>query len=127
MKLPRVFSLLLCDRLAFDPAAGQASLVGVFQALRFRTFPSPPQSFTVYTALYDGIGEGTMEVVVTRLESEKDIGSYQRWFTLPGRARVVNFVTEFKRCVFEAPGRYAIALRFDKQELTHRYLDIFTE
>jgi hypothetical protein len=127
MRLPRAFGLVLCDRMAFDPGTAEVSLVGIFQARRFRNFPSPPQRFTVYTTLYDGVGEGTMEVVVSRLETEEDVGSYKKWFTLPGRGQVVNLALELKRCVFPAPGRYGVLLCFDGKEITDRYLEIFTE
>jgi hypothetical protein len=113
--------------MALEPSTGVVSLVGVFQARRFRNFPSPVQGFTVYTTLYDGVGEGTMELAVSHLETEKDVGSYKRWFTLPGRGRVFNLVLELKRCVFPAAGRYGVALRFGGKEITSRYLDIFTE
>ena len=71
MKRPLVVGLQLCQRLGFNPQQGEVSLVGLFHALRFRTFPSPPQRFAVYVALYDGEGEGTMELVLTRPLGER--------------------------------------------------------
>jgi len=52
MKSPEVFSLVLCKRLDFVQQPGQASLVGLFHALRFENFPTAPARFTVYVALF---------------------------------------------------------------------------
>jgi hypothetical protein len=125
VKLPDVVGLMMCERIGPDPATGRVSLLGLFQALRFRTFPSPPQQFIVYTALYDGEGEGTMEVVASRLETAVNFHSSRMWITFPARWQIVNLTFPFTHCVFPAPGRCALTLRFDGNELTHRYLDIF--
>jgi hypothetical protein len=125
VKLPEVLGLAMCERFGPDPATGRASLLGVFHALRFRVFPTAPQRFMVYTALFDGEGEGTIELIVSRLETEEDVHSYRRWFTFPERWQVINLMIPFTRCVFPAPGRYALTLRFNGNELTFRYMDIF--
>ena|SRR5438094_7692073 len=62
VRAPRVVGLVLCKSLSFLPPGGKPSLIDVFHALRFRHFPSPQLNFTVYFALYDGVGEGIMEL-----------------------------------------------------------------
>jgi hypothetical protein len=124
MKLPRVVGLVLCDHLHVDPAVGELSLIGVFQRLTFSTWPSPAQPFVAYALLYGGQGEGTIELVVTQLETERDIYTYKRWIAFPGQGLSVHLQVSVRQCAFPAPGRYAVTLRFDKNELTSRYLDI---
>jgi hypothetical protein len=95
---------------------GGASVVNVFHALHFPTFPSRRQNFSVYAALYDGEGEGTMEsmeLVLSRLETEEDRILHRRWFTFPGRGQVANVEIPVIGCVFPAPGRYGFSLIFD--------------
>jgi hypothetical protein len=125
MKVPQVIALLLCDRMGLDPSSGQVSLLGIFQARYFPTFPSPPQNFTAYVALYDGEGDGTMELLLTRLETEEDITLYKKWLTFPGRGQIVNVEIKVRNCEFPAPGRYALTLSFDNKLLTQRYLEIY--
>jgi hypothetical protein len=108
-----------------NPQEGKISLTGLFQPLHFRRFPSPLQKFTVYAALYDGVGEGTMELEVARLETEEKIYSHKRWVTFPGRGMLVNLEMKVGKCVFPAPGQYMLSLRFDHQELSQRNLEIF--
>jgi hypothetical protein len=122
---PAVVGLVLCERWAIDPTNGQMSLVGIFHTLRVPRFPTPPRGFTAYAALYGGVGEGTMELVVTRLETEQDIYRYRRWFAFPRGVQLINLEIKVRKCRFPAPGRYAVSLRFDGQELTYRYLSVF--
>jgi Family of unknown function (DUF6941) len=77
--------------------------------------------------LLGGDGEGTMELSVTQALTEVDVRTYQRWLGLPGRSTLVNVEIRVRGCVFEAPGRYAVTLRFDGQELTNRPFDVFRE
>jgi hypothetical protein len=65
------------------------SFVHVFPALLFPSFPSPPQHFTVYAALYGGEGEVRMELVISRLEPEKDRILHKKGVAFPGRGEVI--------------------------------------
>jgi hypothetical protein len=125
IKLPQVVGLYPCDRIDLNTQTGQVSLVGIFHSLHFRAFPSPRKKFTVYAALYDGLGEGTMDLRITRLETEGDIYSHARWYSFPGRGRLAHVDVPVTKCAFPAPGRYAFKLRFDKQELTQRLVEIY--
>jgi hypothetical protein len=110
--------------MGIDLHTRQTSLVGLFNALTFPTFPASG-AFTVYTALYGGAGEGTMRLRVTRLETEEDISSYEQWRGLPGQGITFHEEIKVRQCNFPAPGRYALSLTFDGEELAFRYLDVF--
>jgi hypothetical protein len=125
MKQPDVVGMVLCDRIDFGAHVGQASLVNVFHAQRFSSFPAPPLDFVVYVALYDGEGEGTIELILTRLETEEDITLYKEWRALPGRGQIVNVEIKVRQCELPAPGRYVLALFFDNRILAYRYLEVF--
>ncbi|SRR5216683_3999357 len=107
---PRVLGLTLCDRMEINPATGKVSLVGIFQAMHFRDFQAARRSFTIYFALYDGAGEGIIELAITQLETEKDILYKERRVTFPGRGLVMNMEFPVQNCRFPAPGNYAITL-----------------
>jgi hypothetical protein len=124
-KLPKLVALVLCNELRVDPVKGETSLGGLFHARFVQSFPSPPQVFTVYVALNGGIGEGIMQLVVTCLETEKDVYSYKKWFIASGPDSVVNVEIKIRKCRFPVPGRYGFSLRFDDEEVTHRTLQVF--
>lgn len=123
-KLPSVLSLVLCRELLVDPIRGETSLAGLFHARSVSLFPSPPQTFTVYVALKGGKGEGIMQLVITCLETEKDVYSYKKWFVVPGPDAVVNIEIMIRKCRFPVSGRYGFSLRFDGEEVTHRTLQV---
>ena len=124
MKMPRVLGLVLCKRLEVDPTRAELSLTGLLHMLRCPSWPTPPQHFTAYTALHGGEGEGTMELVITEMATERDIFRRRWWFRVPDRDVTVHLEVPVRGCVFPAAGRYGVTLRFDGTELTRRHLDL---
>ena len=124
MKPTRVVGLVLCKRLHVDPGLAELSLVGLFHSLELASWPSAPQSFTVYTALHGGEGEGRMELIVTQMATELDLFRRRWWYALPGRRRTVHLEVPIRRCVFPAPGRYGVTLRFENEDLNRRSFDV---
>jgi hypothetical protein len=128
IQIPQVVGLIVCERLEPNPETGLTSLVGIVQAMRFPHFPSEPHAFTVYVALTDGIGEGTLRLLITRLETNEEVYYHDRWVTFPNdRLLVLNMVIPVSRCVFPAPGRYSFGLFLDKQLVSERALPVFHE
>lgn len=127
IKLPDVIGMVLCDCLDFATFPGKPTLMGIFHALRFLHYPAPPRQFTAYCGLYDGVGDGTMELTMTHVQTGIDIHRLQKWYSFPRRLYHVNMEMNVHDCVFPFPGQYVIVLRFDGQELTHRYLDLYQE
>lgn len=122
---PLVVGLLLCERFSVSAQAG-ASLEGLFNGLYFRDFPSLPREFTAYACLYRASGEGTIELLVTDAQTERDIYRYQSWATFPSPSPPVHTVIPV-RCVFPAPGAFNLTLRFDERILAQRTLLIYQE
>jgi hypothetical protein len=124
-RLPQVVSLTLCDRIGIDPGGAGISYIGVFNAKGFSQFPAPPTDFIVCTALYDGHGEGTLEMMIEWLEGERPIFRHRRWIVIAGRQYTLNIQLPIQHIRFPAAGRYEIRLRLDDQLLASRRLDIY--
>lgn len=123
LKPPRVVGLTLCKRITVDTAAVEMSLVGIFHDLRLPRFPAS-YPFTVYAALHGGSGEGTIELRVLQMETEKDVYRHQRWTGFPGEGMTNHLELQIRRCVFPAPGRYLFTFHLEEFELSQRYLDV---
>src|SRR5262249_3319221 len=121
---PEVQGLLLCDEITCERSGAHFSFLRLMQARVFPTFPTPPQAFQAYAALYGGSGEGTIELACFRLETEEKVYRYQRWLAFSSHGLVVNLVIPVKKCVFPAPGRDDFRLFFERVELTHRFVEI---
>jgi len=103
------------------------SLVGVFNSLRFPSFPTPPQRFTVYAALHGGDGQGTITLTVSRAITEAKIRQSQWWRGFSDPDLITMFEGTVEKCVFPTAGRYLVTLRFDGEIVTQRILDVFQE
>jgi hypothetical protein len=108
-----------------DPARARLSLFGIFNDLYVSGPPPYLAEFTAYAALFGGEGEGKIELVVTRLETEEVVYRYQRWEGNPDPSQVRHLELRLRRCYFPALGRYGCQLRFDDHDLTWRPLNVF--
>ncbi len=124
MKPPRVVGLVLCKSIGLDPVKAEYNLTGVFHSLYFRKWPTPPQPFFAYTALHGGEGDGTIELWVSRLETEERVYRYKRWHTIADPDLVIHLEIPLQKCSFPAPGRYGLSLRFDEKEIAFLILEV---
>jgi len=115
IQIPIMAGVVLCKEMRIDLSAVEVSLVGVFTSRRFRSFPTPREKITVYSVLADGIGEGTLEVRLVEVASDRVINRYKRWFVFPDRDLVVTLEVCFRKCSFQSPGRHRVEIRFDDQ------------
>jgi hypothetical protein len=124
--VPRAFSLMLCERMEVDPSKkGQTSLVGIFNYRRYASYPTPPQHFTVYTVLYDGLGQGPAELRIIHADTLQELYRYQRWSAFATRLHMLHWEIEVTQCVFPAAGRYLFALYVDGDLITDRFVELF--
>ena len=123
-KLPKVIGLMVCRRFDVDVTSGLVSLHGICDSLTYSRFPTRPEPFTVYVHLYGSDSEGTIDLLVKRLETEQLIYRYRRWLAFPGAGQFVHLEMPIRRCSFPSPGRYLMELFFDGKFLSHRVIDI---
>ncbi len=72
---PIVVGLTLCEKIIVEEGTKTVSLVSCFTKLGVDVFPTPPERVCVYAALTDGFGEGTIDLLITRLETGQVIAS----------------------------------------------------
>jgi hypothetical protein len=135
-KLPQMSGLVLCDRIEVDPSKGEYSYVGVFNVLRLpfpkRTSKKTPKKnyplrpFSVCGTLFNGEGEGVLELTVENLALEERIDSYQRWVSYQA-GMLFYLEIHLSKCAFKDPGRHQITLSLDNNLLAQRYLDVFNQ
>jgi hypothetical protein len=123
-KSPRVYGLTLCDRVRVERNPPSFNLDGIFLAREFAAFPTQACNFDIYACLFDGRGEGVIDLTCTQLEGEQDIYYHRGWLAFPHSVPTVHYVRSVKGLRFRKAGRYAFTLSFDKTPLTVRYLDV---
>ena len=102
-------------------------MAGLFHTRFVPAFPTTSQTFTVYAALNGAQGEGIMHLLVTSLETEKDIYSYKKWFVAADPDTVINVEIKVRRCSFPVSGRYGFSFRMDGEEISHRTLTVLLD
>jgi hypothetical protein len=75
---PIALGVTLCDAFIVEEGTKKVTLVGGFDQLRVGVFPAVSVPFSVYAALMDGAGDGAVQLVVTRLETDQVIYTLER-------------------------------------------------
>jgi hypothetical protein len=125
-KPPAALGLIFCERLEVVTSPARVSLVGLFNELRVKKFPTVLR-FTAYAALYGGAGEGTIELSVMNLATEKEVYLYRRWWATPGSNQFRHLEIPVRKWHLAIPDRFLATLRFDGKELASRALRVRKE
>ena len=70
---PKAIGLFLCDQVIFDRDTQKPCLIGCFAGLAVNEFPSGPQRFDVFSVLTDGLGDVTIDLTATHLDTEDEV------------------------------------------------------
>lgn len=114
---PTVLGVTLCEKVIVEEGTRTVTLVSCFTKLAVEAFPSPPQQSSVFATLTDGLGNGTIEVVATRLETDEVIRSRRIAIQFPERLTVVRLMAQMSGFSFPAPGRYQFSILMDGEWL----------
>src|SRR5260370_42492605 len=74
---PVALGLSLCDYVILEERTKKVSLIGTFTGLSADRFPALILPFSVYAVLTDALGDVTMDLVVTRLDTGQELYSYR--------------------------------------------------
>ena len=100
---PVAVSLTLCEKFIVEERTRNVTLVSSFTKLIADDFPSRPERFAVAGVLTGGQGGATVDLVITRLETEDETYAIQRRIDFPGRLAEVQIVFHIRDCSFPAP------------------------
>lgn len=118
----RVLFGVVANRVEFDPDLARLSIVGVFHQLTAPAFPHTIESIGV-AARFEVAAEELGKVVAANVALVDEDGRRnhvdQRQRLLPvasgGRPAFWDFALNLSRLQFDAPGRFHIVLRVDKE------------
>jgi hypothetical protein len=100
LQLPNVVGLTLSELVITDANSRNVSLVNTFSRLRCSVFPSPPQRFVVSTVLTDGLGDATMVMVVSRMDTLEELVDRHWRMRFIDPLRVVRLILRFSELSF---------------------------
>ncbi len=115
---PKALGLFVCDQVIFDRDTLKPCLIGCFAGLAVSEFPSGPQRFDVFSMLTDGLGDVTIDLTATHLDTDEEVNMRRVPLRFPDPLQVVYFRYRVLDCDFPAPGVYLLALSVGDVEIT---------
>jgi hypothetical protein len=104
---------MLCDYVLIEDGTKRASLIGGLTSLEAGGFPYLAPAFFVFAALIDGLGDATVQLVATRLDTNDQIYARRRPVRFSDRLRELHVIFRVADCRFPAPGYYQFSLLVD--------------
>jgi hypothetical protein len=92
--------------------------------VRSRAFPSPPQDPVVYAVLTDGNGEGTMSLVISRVDTLEELRERHWTMRFADPLRIIRLILRVPKLSFPVPGHYQFSLFADREWLAQTVLQV---
>ncbi len=122
---PVVIGLTLCDLVIREERTRKTSTVGAFTGLGMPAFPGVAAPFSVLAVLTDGVGEGTIQLEITRLDTGEDIHAFEGRVVFPDVLAEVTYHLRLRSCMFPEPGLYQLTLLVDGEWVAQRRLRVY--
>jgi hypothetical protein len=116
--------LTVCEKIIVEERTRNTTFVSTFTRLVVDEFPTPPQRFALAAALTGGQGQGTLDLVITRLDTDEETYALQRRLVFPGRLAEVRVIFHIRDCSFPAPGQYDAVLLVDGEWIARRKFSV---
>jgi hypothetical protein len=121
---PVVVGLTICEKVMVEQGTTNVTLVSTFTRLVVDEFPSPPQRFSLYAMLTEGLGDATKLLTVTNLETDGEVDRIKRNLRFPDRLEEVRLLFQIRERPFPVEGTYQITLLLDGEWLSERRLQV---
>jgi len=122
--LPNAWGLILCEQAVIEEKTRNVTLVNSFSRLRCPSFPSPASRFVAYALLSGGLGDATMSLVVSRLDTFEDIHEAGWQMKFRDRLRPIRLVLRLSHLSFPEPVPYQFSLLADGEEVAQSVLEV---
>jgi hypothetical protein len=117
---PIALGLTLCQQVVVEEGTKNVSLINAFTVWNIAGLSSAPRPFCAVATLIDGEGDGTIELAITREETEALVFTIQRPIHFPDRLTEVRALCRINGCSFPAVGLYSATLLVDGEWVTQR-------
>ena len=103
--VPLLVAVLVCDTAAADPATGKKNLIGIFDRVNVRTFPSQ-RPMSVYVKLTDAEGSYKIQLRYVQTGSGQEFARAEAPAEFASRLRSLDFVISTPPLPIPSEGRY---------------------
>ena len=124
---PTAIGLVLCEQVIVDHRSKCPSPINIFTGFSVESFPSEPRPFSVFSSLTDGLGAGTLELIVVRMDTNERTFAQRYPIQFPDRRVVVNTHIRLRHIRFPVDGYYDFQLLIDGELVAQRMLRVYLE
>lgn len=103
--IPILIAIIVCDVIVEDPASGKKNLIGVFDTIHVRKFPTK-RPMSIYIKLADAQGDYTIEIRYIQTNSGEILAKAEGRLEAPNKPTTVDMFTNFRVLPIPAPGPY---------------------
>jgi hypothetical protein len=121
---PMAVGRTVCHYAAIEEGTRNVTLAGSFFELRASSFPFTAAPFCVFAPLIGAQGEGNVELVMTRLQTDQELFSVHRLLGFRDRLREIAVLFRLKNCVFPAAGVYLFTILVDGEWMAQPRLHV---
>ena len=107
---PIVLSINICDSIIRDEITKKVSLIGLFSAIRVKTFPSTHSLFHVYAALTNGHGPYKTSLKIVSVEDNKVILQIDGDLNFIDPLQIVELNIGLQGVSFNKAGKYGVQI-----------------
>lgn len=109
-----------CDAVSRDPNSGKATIYGVFDRIRGRSFPATA-SFHIFAKIFGKPGEYKFAVELSPASGKAlRLGVEEMTFTIPSTG-ILEIGVEMAKLPFLGPGKHQLALVVGRQRISQPY------
>jgi len=112
----------VCDAAVRDPATGKHSLIGIFDRIWFRRFPTQ-RPLSLYIKVTDVEGRYRLEARLVRAETGEELGRARGETTFSSRLIAADFIIQLPPVQFPAEGRYEFQIWANDVYIGRTFLD----
>lgn len=108
---PFILALLLCDSVIVDETSKKKTLVGIFDRILVRRFPSKHHPITIYARLTDAEGLYDFRIEYVQIETDKRLAEGKiTGVSIPSRLQKHDLILQPPPVPIPEPGEYEFRL-----------------
>jgi hypothetical protein len=114
---PNAAGLFLCEQVIVEEHTRKLTFVNCFNRLQAEHFPTPARRFYVCAYLRDGLGETTLRISATRLDTLDEVYSRSFQVNFTDRIRIYRVYWPVSDLEFPDAGHYQLRLLIGEEQL----------
>jgi hypothetical protein len=123
---PIAIGMTICDYVIIEEGTEKVSLIGILTKWVAKQFPWTPPQFFVHVALTDGLGEVTIDLVVSRLDTGQELYARRRQIHFVDKLRQLQLIFRIRDLVLPTPGVYQFSLLAAKEWTAQRSIRVLS-